>query len=243
MSTEKFPLAVHFIWHPDDKDQVDKIIQRIQDYLIKKNSNFFSGCHDFPFFFYSSFSDDETPSQTEYEWAKHNLTFVFCSVSLKASETWEKITSIRNGKSKRIVPVALNPKGLNALKNMPSVNAIRIYDFPKNEIEYTVLAMCHEIHRTLNPYKGKIGKKSSIEIFLSHTKNDSFGVTMAESLKNIIDKTNISRFFDVTEICPGYRFDSNINSVPSSNASITELLSLFLINLKASLNLETKGFL
>ena len=210
MSTEKFPIAVHFIWHPDDKEQVDKIIQRIQDYLIKKNSNFFSGCHDFPFFFYSSFSDDETPSQTEYEWAKHNLIFVFCSASLKASETWEKITSIRNGKSKRIVPVALNPKGLNALKYMHSVNAIRIYDFPKNEIEYAVLAMSHEIHRTLNPYKGVIGKKSSIEIFLSHTKNDSFGVTMAESLKNIIDKTNISRFFDVTEICPGYRFDSEI---------------------------------
>lgn len=210
MNTEKFPLAVHFIWHPDDKEQVDEIIQKIQDCLIKKNSNFFSGCHDFPFFFYSSFNDDEIPSQTEYDWAEHNLIFVFCSASLKASKTWEKITSIKNGKGKHIVPVALNPKGLNALKNMPSVNAIRIYDFPKNEIEYAVLAMCHEIHRILNPYKGKIGKNSSIEIFLSHTKNDSFGVTMVESLKSIIDKTNISRFFDVTEICPGYKFDSEI---------------------------------
>lgn len=212
MTIERFPLAVHFIWHPDDKECVNKIIQKIQDCLIKKNSNFFSGCHDFPFFFYSSFSDGEIPTQTEYNWAEKNLIFVFCSASLKSSQEWNKITAIKNGRKihKHIIPVALNSKGLNALQNIRTTNAIRIYDFPKNEIEYATLSICHEIYRILNPHKSQLGKDSSIEIFLSHTKNDSFGIAVAESLKSIIDKTNISRFFDVTEICPGYRFDSEI---------------------------------
>ena len=212
MYSEKFPLAVHFIWHPDDKDIVEKIIQKIQDYLIKKSSNFFSGCHDFPFFFYSSFKDDEIPTQTEYEWAKKNLIFIFCSTSLKASEKWEKITALKNSQNKHIIPVALEPKGLNISKSLTSINAIRIYDFPKNECEYAVLSICHEIYRSLNLTKEKIGKNSSVEIFLSHTKSDLLGINIAKSLKDLIDKTNMSRFFDVTEICPGYKFDKEISN-------------------------------
>lgn len=212
MSSVKFPIAVHFVWHPDDKDAVDKIIQKIQDHLIKKNSNFFSGCHDFPFFFYSSFNDDEIPTQTEYEWAEKNLIFIFCSTSLKASEKWEKITALKNSRNKHIIPVALEPKGLNISESLASINAIRTYDFPKNECEYAVLSICHEIYRSLNSTKKKIGKNSSIEIFLSHTKSDLLGINIAKSLKDLIDKTNMSRFFDVTEICPGYKFDKEISN-------------------------------
>ncbi|MGE4544284.1 MAG: TIR domain-containing protein [Pedobacter sp.] len=78
--------------------------------------------------------------------------------------------------------------------------------------QHAFLAMAHEVYRHgfVEIEEGDKGKSSSIKIFLSHAKNGDTGRLHAESIKRFIENTNISHFFDATEISPGFKFDDEI---------------------------------
>src|SRR5690606_12616765 len=90
---------------------------------------------------------------------------------------------------------------------------IRVYDWPAdNKDLHAIVSLTHEIYRygclSINP--DDTGKSSSITIFLSYAKAGDTGRLHAEEIKRFIDNTNMNRFFDSTEISPGFLFDQEI---------------------------------
>ncbi|WP_239077323.1 TIR domain-containing protein [Geobacter sp. SVR] len=111
--------------------------------------------------------------------------------------------------------MALSREGLGhgedgSLKNL---NFLRAYQWPKGAIQqHAILAMVHEIYRHgfVEIIESDKGKSSSIKMFLSHAKSGDTGRLHAESIKRFIENTNMSHFFDATEISPGFKFDDEI---------------------------------
>ncbi|MDD5702592.1 MAG: toll/interleukin-1 receptor domain-containing protein [Dehalococcoidales bacterium] len=210
------PIAVHIIWHPSDSDTADPIIKAVSKHLSRDISQPFSRNLNIPIFLYSSNSPAIVPDKFPKELAERNIVFVFTSVNTRGHDLWnDYIRSLPSNNSLRIVPLALSREGLDhgeegSLKNL---DFIRAYEWPKASIsQYAILFMAHEVcrHGFREIKEDDKGKSSSITIFLSHTKSKDTGRLHAESIKQFIDNTNMSHFFDATEISPGFRFDDEI---------------------------------
>ena len=208
MSSVKFPIAVHFVWHPDEKEMPEKILEQLQDVLFKKKTSEFSGCNEIPFFFYSSSSDADIPNDVELQWAKKNIIFIFSGVKLVISDVWHSfLENVHSSEDAFVVPVSIDSHGLNLPSNLQETNAIRLDDFPEYKVEYGIMCICHAIQRILT------NDKSALKIFLSHCKLDSSGVVLAQVLQSFIKtKTGIKAFFDATEIQQGYKFKNEIDN-------------------------------
>jgi len=215
MSNEyKPPLAVHFIWHPSDSNAVDPILTNIRTNFARDKDKPFSRGLNIPLFFYSSLNSSQVPDDAPAEVADRNVIFVFTSVNTAGQTNWTGyIESLSATPGARIVPVAIDSHGLGHSGGLSGLNCVRAYDWPnENKDLHSIVALAHEIYRhgfvEIDPEDK--GQDSSIKIFLSHAKAGGTGRRHAEAIKGFIDNTNMSRFFDATEISPGFRFDEEI---------------------------------
>jgi hypothetical protein len=210
------PLAVHFVWHPSDKDMVDPILEAVSKHLSRNIAQPFSRNLNIPLFLYSSSSPAIVPNDSPQEVAAHNVLFVFTSINTRGHYSWnDYISALPCTEKLRAVPVALSREGLGHGDegSLKGLNFLRAYEWPKKSLpQHAILAMAHEIYRHgfVEIEEGDKGKSSSIKIFLSHAKSGDTGRLHAESIKCFIDNTNMSRFFDATEISPGFKFDEEI---------------------------------
>lgn len=215
MSTEfNPPLAIHFIWHPSDASVVEPILAEIRKSFARDKDKPFSRGLNIPLFFYSTQNPTEVPDHYPAEVTTRNVVFVFTSVSTAGNPKW--ITYVEGliiNYAMKIVPVALDTFGLGHNGALKSLNCVRVYDWPiENKNLYAIMSLAHEIYRygIMEIISGDKGKNSSITLFLSHAKAGDTGRLHAESIKNFIDNTNMSRFFDSTEISPGFLFSEEI---------------------------------
>lgn len=210
------PVSVHFIWQPSDNDLVAPILDFASKCLSRDIDKPFSRNLNIPLFFYSSDSPSITPINTPQENAERNIIFVFTSVNTRGRRNWDDyIAALPHSGGTRIVPVAMSPEGLGhgAEGSLKDLNFIRAYDWPAiTKVQQIVLSMMHEIYRhgfvEITP--GDTGKSSSVKIFLSHAKPGKTGRLHAEAIKRFIENTNMSHFFDATEISPGFKFNEEI---------------------------------
>ncbi len=215
-SPYKPPLAIHIIWHPSDNDTVGPLLEAASKYLSRDISRPFSRNLNIPIFLYSSSSPVIVPGGYPKELAARNVMFVFTSMNTRGHDSWNNyIRCLPSTGSLRIVPLALSREGLGHGEegSLKSLNFIRAYEWPKLAIsQHAILFMAHELYRHgfVEIKESDKGKSSSIRIFLSHAKGGDTGRLHAESIKHFIDNTNMSPFFDTTEISPGFKFDSEI---------------------------------
>nr|VFK52659.1 MAG: TIR domain [Candidatus Kentron sp. TUN] len=214
----KPPLAVHLVWHPSDKDLVDPILNAISKHLSRDVNRPFSRNLNIPLFLYSSGSPCAPPGDSPQALAARDILFVFTSVHTRGRDAWnDYIKDLPCQNSFRCVPVALSPAGLGYGEDdtgtLKGLNFLRAYEWPeKSRPQHAILALAHEIYRHgfVEIEVGDKGKDSSIKIFLSHAKSGDTGLHHAESIKGFIENTNMSHFFDATEISAGFSFDHEI---------------------------------
>ncbi|PCJ85804.1 MAG: hypothetical protein COA54_10435 [Thiotrichaceae bacterium] len=215
MTTEYSPpLAINFIWHPSDSKVVNPILDVVRMSFARDKSRPFSRGLNIPLFFFSSQNSGETPSDYPQQLAKSNIIFAFTSVNTVGKKEWQRyIEGLPQSSSVYIVPIAVDSYGYDHGGSLTGLNCIRTNDWPvENRDLHAMVALAHEIYRfgckslTLEDK----GKKSSITIFLSHSKSGDTGKRHSEQIKKFIDNTNMNRFFDANEISPGYYFDQEI---------------------------------
>jgi len=221
MTEFKPPLAIYFIWNPSDTKTIDPILEEVRKSFARDKDRQFSRGLNIPLFFYSSQNPTEVPNHHPKVVASRNVVFVFTSVNTLGQKNWQKyVESLATSSEVSLVPVAIDHHGLSHAGGLSKLNCIRFFDWPKEHIEfYAVISLAHEIYRhgLVGEKLGKKGKNSSISIFLSHAKAGDTGRLHAESLKKFIDNTNMNRFFDATEISPGFQFDNEIEAyIPNS---------------------------
>ena len=184
------PLAVHFVWHPNDHDQHYPNISKFRQYLTRDIDRPFSRELNIPTFLYSSRNYQVAPKKLQ-QLAQKDLVFLFLSRHTLINQEWvDYINSISTDFI--IIPVALDTDALKHTQNgkLENVNLIRSYTWPsKNREEYFILMLSHEIYRFsfCDPIERKTkGKDSSIKLFLSHTKIDEHGVNLAGEIKKFL---------------------------------------------------------
>lgn len=212
------PLAVHFIWHPDDNENIYSTMMEFRRYLTRDIERPFSRELNIPTFLYSSRKPKTPPSSTPQKLAKKDVIFLFISSNTLMDPGWEHyIHSLPKQDNYHIVPVAIEQEGLNQTSSgrLKNLNCIRAFDWPSElKKEYAILFLSHELYRFgLNGVtENSLGIDSSIRLFLSHAKKGDTGLKHAEAIKDFIDNSNMQRFFDANEISPGFKFDHEIES-------------------------------
>jgi len=212
----KPPLAIHFIWNPADEEPVKAILDAVRSCFARDVERPFSRGLNIPLFFYNSVNSKQAPSNLPKQQATKDIVFIFTSQSTLGNEQWRSyIDQLQFSESFRVVPIALNQSGLGHgyEGSLKKLNFLRLYDWEGAlKGQNALLAMAHEIYRHgfVEIDEEAPGKCSSIKIFLSHAKAGDTGRLHAESIKKFIDNTNMSRFFDATEISPGFKFDEEI---------------------------------
>lgn len=215
------PLAVFFVWNPSDTELVNPILNAVRKNFGRDKNRPFSRGLNIPLFFFSSQNCNEIPSSHPKPIAERNIVFIFTSVNTVGRANWSNyIGNFPISNTINIVPVAIDKNGLTHSGMLRGLNCIRSYDWGiENKDYHAIVSLAHEIYRygfsSIN--SDDTGKKSSVNIFLSHAKADDTGRLHAEEIKRIIDNTNMNRFFDTTEISPGFPFDSEIEKhIPNS---------------------------
>jgi hypothetical protein len=215
------PLTVNFIWNPSDSDLVMSVLNVIRESLTRDRDKPFSRSLNIPFFQYSSSNGNETPSKYPRKLADKTIIFVFTSLNTVGNSYWsDYIEGIPLDDSVCIVPIALDQYGLNHAGTLYGLNCIRAYDWPSdNKSLFATVSLAHEIYRhgcvqnTLN----NTGSDLSIKLFLSHSKRGGTGLSNSVKVKEFIDNTSMKRFFDATEIAPGFSFSEEIEKhIPDS---------------------------
>lgn len=215
MNIIKPPLAIHFVWHPDDHERHYPNISKFRQYLTRDIDRPFSRELNIPTFMYSSRNSQVLPSQLK-KLAQNDLVFLFLSENTLIDNEWDEyISNIEE--VFHLIPVALDKNALSHSSDsrLNSINFIRSYDWPLEDYqEYFILMLSHEVYRFgLNALReDDKGTDTSLKLFLSHAKQDEQGVNLATEIKRFIDKTNIQRFFDATDISPGFTFDDEIKN-------------------------------
>jgi hypothetical protein len=213
MNTQQ-SLSVYFMWHPDE-DELN--IQSHIDYcfkMLKRDSESpFSRALNIPVFLITSHSAQ--PPQPVNFMAKKNVVFVFICENLLLDDDWtEYVEHFQTVENCVVVPIALELDALNFDGGVEGRNFIRAYEYDKAFYRQNLLiSITHEIYRlALNKDYDPASscKRSAITFFLSHAKDGKQGVVLAQALKDFIENTPMNKFFDTTDISPGFRFDDVI---------------------------------
>lgn len=217
MQDFKPPLAIHFIWHQADNTKVESILDLVRVSFARDVDRPFSRGLNIPLFFYSSGTDNCQELNAPREYGERDVVFIFTSVHTMGNSQWESYIKRlpSSTDSFKLVPIAVDRYGLGHSNEgaLSCINFLRSYQWDKEHYEQmALLHMAHEIYRygLKNITEGDVGKNSSINIFLSHSKTDCVGLSIAEEIRKHIDTTNMNRFFDATEISPGFLFGQEI---------------------------------
>lgn len=208
------PLSIHLIWNPSDEPSAISIIDAVSENLSRNTDKPFSRSINLPVFYYSSANGKEVPENCPEPNSASALIFIFTSVNTAGNDLWRNyIESIAVVDSVKIVPVALDKYGLNHSGSLGGLNCVRAYEASeKNQHLFGLVAIAHEIfrHGLRASSPSDPGANSSLKLFLSHSKHDEIGMEHVNAVKSFIDNSSLRRFFDATEIAPGFSFSDEI---------------------------------
>lgn len=208
------PLAVHFVWHPNDN--INTTIMDFRRYLTRDIDRPFSRELNIPTFLYSSQKRSHPPSNSPKKLAKKDVIFLFLSANTLMIPSWkEYINSLPERKNYHLVPVAVEHEGIGHTSEgrLKNLNCIRMFEWNEDfKKEYAIFYLSHELYRfgLKNINLLESGIDSSIRLFLSHAKKGDTGLKHAKAIKKFIDNSNMQGFFDVNDISSGFKFDEEI---------------------------------
>ena len=101
------PLAINFIWHPSDSDEVTPILNIIRKSFARHKDKPFSRGLNLPLFFFSSHNSGEIPFEHPEEVACNNIIFIFTSVNTIGRKEWKRyVEDLPQSSSIHIVPIS-----------------------------------------------------------------------------------------------------------------------------------------
>lgn len=209
----KAPLAIVFVWHPEDADVAKPLYDACIELLSRDSNRPFSRSLNIPVFHQTS-AGDEPPAHLELN-AEITIYMPFLSMNVVGCDNWRPYAeSIPLDSENIIIPIALDKTGYNTKGNIAGLNFIRASDYTGDlENQNLILSILHEIYRHALNERAEgltLGTESAIEIFLSHAKDTGCGLALAKALKALIDEGKFDNFFDANDIGAGKSFDAEI---------------------------------
>lgn len=209
----KQPLSVFFVYHPSDYNNHDYLKESIDfcyKALQRDEKKPFSRFINIPVFYNTSL-DKNIPIKINSQ-SQKTIVFLLISKYIIADDNWKKYyQELFQNSALNTIPVAIDETAIN-FDTCSEYNFIRADKFDKSFYkDEFLLNIAHEIYKWFcNETVQKSGKEQSINVFLSHTKEDELGEKIAIQIKEFIDKTQIKRFFDTTDIGINFKFEEEI---------------------------------
>lgn len=201
------PIVAHFVWHPEDRQDVELYVESLQKMLERNSARPFSREINVPTFYW------ENPSNSGVEpyLGEKTVVFAFTSVNTKADRKWAK--AVAGLKNCEVVPVAIQSGAFHKDGVLKDKNAIRLYDWITKGSDYAKqmlkVYVAHALFQISCSPRGPL--LESMSLFLSHCKAAGGGEELAKRIKNFVDnETSVKSFFDKTEISSGELFTKRI---------------------------------
>ena len=202
------PISIQFVWHPNDKEIVNPIINYCKANLPRNVNKPFLHSLDFPIFCFTSSDKNVLPSPIN-TMSQKTILFVFVGDAIISSNEWKNYMHDQISIEKVFfIPIALsnNAFKLDDIKNNHSLRYLdfkKTYSNPKELNQYFFIAIAHEIYRWILSND----EHKELKLFLSHTKTDRNGLELAKRIKAFIDSdTTLDNFFDTNDIQAGNVF-------------------------------------
>lgn len=172
MSTRRFKpsAAVHLIWHQSDDVIVTALRKRLEKLLMRDTGCPFSRFANIPLYYYNT-KNATLESSLDLPVLKSgsDVVIVFLSPNFIGARGGIEYLSKLSAYD-AVVPVWLEAGvGRSGVDSFDSINAIRLYDYPKEERDrWGALLISHEILRRCLTVidKDETGKTSSLTLFL-----------------------------------------------------------------------------
>ena len=217
------PISIQFVWHPNDKEIVNPIIDYCKANLSRDVNKPFLHSLDFPIFCFSASCKNDLPSSIN-TMSKKIILFVFIGDSIVSSDEWKNYLHVQISIQNVIfIPIAISNNAFK-LDDIKNINSLRYLEF-KNKFnnskelnQYFFIAIAHEIYRWI---LSNDDEHKQLKLFLSHTKNDKNGLELARNIKAFIDSdTTLDNFFDTNDI----KIGNNFNEIIKKNIEESTLI-------------------
>ena len=212
----KEPLAIYFVYHPNVKSRVEKIVGFWTELLQKNSKKPFSRSIHIPTFITTSITDS-SPKEIISD-SEKTLIVLFDSIALRNDSNWDNFySSLVSNELYTFVRVVLDKEACNCPAQLDNIGYYSYYR-DKSEKKLTIQIL-RSIYCLI---KGQSLDRCSLKIFLSHTKANSEGFNYARNLNEIINQIpSINRFFDIYDIPPGANIQDCIDrEIPQSTLLI-----------------------
>jgi len=215
MSDFKQPISIYFVWHENASSQVMPIIKFFDSLLSRDSNKPFSRAINIPIFY--ELASSSPPVNLEITSIKTIAYFFICDDVLSNSSWRDYIIKNSLNTSVYSVFIGISNYASKLTSYLENANLIRmnqiILEHDNYVSEYMFVSLCNELYRYLvfdSQAEDKSLDETVLKIFLSHSKYDEEGKSLALRLKNFIDYSNMNNFFDAYDIQAGSNFIKSI---------------------------------
>jgi hypothetical protein len=205
------PMQVHLIWHPADDALCRPMAERIRASLTRDAYQPLVPGIGIPVFYRCAGAlpgnRNSVPLGISIPDTLNDLRIVFDTAELEDDSAWRGYIDRNLDETKKrwpnaaMVRVALSPAVAAGadLSELLEPTDIRT---PGRVLQLVLLQACRLLGGRERESAGKRGA-APMKLFLSHTKRDTVGLTIATALKTFLDGLRVDRFFDEVSIQPG----------------------------------------
>jgi len=225
MENYKPVLNVYLIWHPDAKHNCPELADEIFNLLNHHPGRAFARGIGIPVF-YRCLAEQQSqfPKAIDMDAADHTVVFVLVEDNLVCDEDWADYIAALNTQTQQsdgkhlLVPVALTTSAFNLHPDMAETNFVRLLMEDSAELQQAL--QFHVLHilarlldnRARQTQQGITLSPSPIKLFISHTKRNDASLQLATAIKQLLDNSQMARFFDSVDIAPAFNFVDEIKA-------------------------------
>ena len=231
-------LTLYVVWHPHYTSG-ERVGSQLLDHFGSHRFTYVSGGDRVRVMFRNAVAPGaDEPMQIDWDSSQTTAVVVLLDHALVSDHSWANYVrklareaqedSFRN----HVIPVAMEGGVLNMGL---AEQALRWHDWDEpdeekewrlvRELKYTFSRMLrHRLTELRHPSDDRDalgGYLEKVRVFLSHSKHDAYGETVADKLRRWLnDNANLATFLDILNIPPGVPFDSVIDHEVGSSVMV-----------------------
>ena len=223
------PLTLYVVWHPHYTSG-EGVGNQLLDHFGSHRFTYVSGGDRVRVMFRNAVAPGaDEPMQIDWDSSQTTAVVVLLDHALISDHSWANYVRKLAGEAREdsfrnhVIPVAMEDGVLNMGL---AEQALRWHDWAESaeekewrlvrELKYTFSRMLrHRMAELRHPTgdRDSLGDYlEKVKVFLSHSKHDAYGETVAGNLRRWLnDNANLATFLDIQDIPPGVPFDSVID--------------------------------
>jgi hypothetical protein len=221
------PLQIHVIWHPDSDQTCLPLAEKLYVALNRDPIQPFTSGVGIPVFFRSAGADPTAPKGVPAPILvpenQYDLRLALTTADLLLDRAWSRYVT------DNLAEVASKRDRATMLvcgKLLPNSSLLaQVMDFKDPGtgeliLQQVLLQACRLITQRQPASNGENVGAAPLKLFLSHTKRDPLGRTIAVALKQHLDGMTVDRFFDEVSIQPGDDIGSTLKRSIADSALV-----------------------